>query len=197
MRVEIMDEKGGLLFAARTNIKWDGSMELQPITVPRLRPGADAVPVTIRGYEDSVKKAVHMEGTLYDRGNGTWNVEDIELLGKDNDRAFYRQETAIGGEVTPMKQSGVYSEPCRIINISAGGVCILIDMEFRKGEKILLRSNLLEGWALTPLICVVRRVTKRKIGYEYGCEFTELTPAMEDVIAKAIMEMQLKLRRTE
>ena len=197
MRVEIMDEDGKLLFVARVILSQTDRMELQPITVPRLAPNTLNLPVLLRGYDDTEKKAIHMSGDLSARSNGLWRVDSIAIVGKDNDRAFYRQDTTLSGEITPMQQTGVYSEPCRLINISAGGVCFLADVECREGERILLRSNLLEGWSLTPLVCVVRRVTKRKIGFEYGCEFTDLTPATEDIIAKAIMEMQVKRRRTE
>ena len=197
MRIEVMNEAGEMLFVGRADVTGSGDIELQPITVPRLAPGTKYVDVQMRGYQDSVKKAVHMEGVVSPRPSGRWLVEDIRVTGKDNDRAFYRQDTVIGGDVMPIKQLGVDSRPCRVVNISAGGVCIFVDAEYMRGEKLLLRSNLLEGWELTPLICVVRRITKRKGGYEYGCEFTELTPATEDIIAKAILEMQLKRRRME
>lgn len=197
MRIEVMNEDGEILFVGRADVTAGGMLELQPITVPRVSPDVKYVSVLMRGYEDSVKKAVHMEGGVSPRSNGRWLVEDITITGKDNDRAFFRQDTVIGGEVMPFKQAGVESQPCKLQNISAGGVCILVDAEYQLGDRLLLRSNLLEGWELTPLICVVRRITKRKGGYEYGCEFADLTPATEDLIVKAIMEMQLKRRRME
>lgn len=197
MRIEVMDENGNMLFVGRADVTAGGMLELQPITVPKAAPDAKYVSVLMRGYEESVKKAVHMEGGISPRSNGRWLVEDITVTGKDNDRAFFRQDTVIGGDIVPIKQAGVESRSCQLRNISAGGVCIFVDAEFRMGERLLLRSNLLEGWELTPLICEVRRITKRKGGYEYGCEFVELTPTTEDLIVKAIMEMQLKRRRME
>lgn len=197
MRIEVMNENGELLFVGRSDITAGGMLELQPITVPRISPNAKYVSVVMRGYEDSVKKAVHMEGGISPRTNGRWAIEDFSVTGKDNDRAFYRQDTVIGGDVMPLRQAGVDSHPCRVVNISAGGVCIFVDAEYRRDEKLLLRSSLLEGWELTPLVCVVRRITPRKGGFEYGCEFTELNSATEDIIAKAIMEMQLRRRRME
>ena len=197
MRVEVMDEGGALLFSARASESWDNALVLQPITVPQLRRATDEIPVTLRGYEDETRQAVHMDATLVRRSDGTWRAEDIEITGRDNDRAFYRQSTSIGGEITPMQGAGLYTQPCRVLNISAGGVCILVEPQYRIGDRLLLKSNLLEGWSMTPLLCEVRRVTKRKNGYEYGCEFTELTPAMEDMIAKAIMEMQVRQKRYE
>ena len=195
MRIEIMNTSNVLLFTARVNSYWRGSMTLQPISVPRL-PDDTYMEVLLRGYSDKEKQAIHLSGMLSHRQDGLWDVDDIELEAKDNDRAFFRQPTTISGEITPMtKNDGIYGETCRVINISAGGVCIFTDVELRKGDKILLKSNLLEGWSLTPLLCVVRRITKRKNGFEYGCEFIDLTPVTEDVIAKAIMQMQVKQRK--
>ncbi len=193
MRMEVMDEDGHLLFVARSSVTWDGQMELQPITTPNID-DVDGVSVLMRGYEEAIQKAVHMEGELEQHSN-TWRVSDLHVTGKDNDRAFFRQETSVEGDVLPMKQVGITSNHCRVVNISAGGVCILTDRTFRVGDKLLLRANQMEELQLPPLICVVRRMTRRKNGFEYGCEFVDLRPAVEDTIVKAIMEMQRKRMR--
>jgi len=193
MRMEVMDEDGRLLFVARTSVTWDGMLELTPITSPNID-DPDGVYVTMRGYEEAIKKAVHMEGELEQRNN-TWRVSDIQVTGKDNDRAFFRQETSTDGDVLPMKQTGIDSNPCRLVNISAGGVCILTDKSFRLGERLLLRANPVGELQLPPLICAVRRVAHRKNTFEYGCEFIDLKLAVEDSIVKAIMEMQRKRMR--
>ena len=195
MRMEVMDEDGHLLFVARTSVTWDGVLELTPITTPHID-DPDGMYVTMRGYEEAIRKAVHMEGELEQRSS-TWRVSDIHVTGKDNDRAFFRQETAADGDVLPMKQTGITSNQCRVVNISAGGVCILTDKDFRVGEKLLLRANRMGDLQLPPLICVVRRVARRRNSFEYGCEFVDLKPAVEDAIVKAIMEMQRKRVRRE
>ena len=183
MRVEVLSRQDQPIFAG------------QPITIPPLD-GGQRYAVNLRGYQESAQKAVHMEADIVQRTNGAWKVENLEIIGKDNDRAFFRQELVMEGEVVPFKQAGVYSEPCRILNVSAGGVCIQSEDDYRIGDKLLLRSNLFDG-QLTSLMCIVRRVTKRRVGYEYGCEFTDLTPATEDMISKAVMQIQLKRMRRE
>lgn len=193
MRMEVMDEDGELLFVARTSVTWDGMLELTPITEPNID-DPDGVYVTMRGYEEAIKKAVHMEGELEQHRN-TWRVSDVHVTGKDNDRAFFRQETSAEGDVLPMKQMGITSNQCKVLNISAGGVCILTDRSFRVGERLLLRANPIGDLQLPPLICVVRRMARRKNGFEYGCEFVDLRPAVEDAIVRAIMEMQRKRMR--
>ena len=196
MRVEVMSRQNQPIFAGRMSSSYNGGLEIQPISVPPL--DADKrYAVNLRGYQESAQKAVHMMADIVPRTGGVWKVENLSVTGMDNDRAFFRQELIMEGEVMPFKQAGVYSEPCRILNVSAGGVCIQVDDNYRVGDKLLLRSSIFEGWRLSSLMCIVRRVTKRRIGYEYGCEFTELTPTTEDLISKAIMQMQLKRMRRE
>lgn len=194
MRMEVSSEEGEMLFAARSNVDLHNTLQLRPITVPLFSKGTNYLPVNLRGYEESVRKAVHMEGTLVANGD-VWDVEDIEVTGKDNDRAFFRQDTSIDGEVMPLKQAGIRRLPCKILNVSAGGVCFFTPPEYRTGDRLLLNSKELEPWGISPLVCIVRRVTKRKGGYEYGCEFADLSPAKEDMIVKAIMEMQRQRMR--
>lgn len=197
MRVEVMNERGSLLFIAHIAIEWDGSVKLRPITPPRIKRDMEDIPVTMRGYEQSVKKAVHMEGTITLEGDGNWAVEDFEVTSKDNDRAFFRQETTMSGSVISLRNPNVEAIPCRVVNVSAGGVCLWSQTQFLIGEKLLLRSDLFEGWKTLSLMCAVRRMVRRKNLYEYGCEFTQLSPAMEDLIAKAIMDMQIKRMREQ
>lgn len=197
MRMEVMDENGAILFIARASVAWDGELELQPLNVPHLPPYADNIPVLLRGYDDEEKLAVHMQGTIVSRGKGLWLVEDFQVTGKDNERAFYRFATNANGEVTPMKQWGLNSSSCRLLNVSAGGVCLWSDAEFLPGERILLKNELFDEWGIKPLICIVRRVTKRRFGYEYGCKYSSLPPATEEKITRIIMDMQRKNRREQ
>ena len=192
MRLEVMDEEGALLFVARSSILWDGSMILQPITVPSDRIGSDGLAVTMRGYQETVKKAVHMSCRLTPFEDGGYKVEALEITSKDNDRAYYRQETAISGEVVPVRQRGMSEATCRLVNISAGGVCFIATAQYKVGDRLLLKTNLLPGVEMAPFLCAVRRANKKRFGYEYGCEFIQLDSGTEEMLAKAIMEMQRK-----
>ncbi len=197
MRLEIMDEQGDLLFAARAGLSWDGSIELRPITVPRVRPGTKFISVEMRGYDAARKQAVHMEGDITPHSDGTWTVDDLKVTGRDNDRAFFRQEMLIGGSVMPLRQRGISERSCRIINISAGGACVQFPAECMVGEKLLLKFRLGDGGQPMALMCVVRRVTRRQNFYEYGCEFIDLSPALEEQITRTIMNMQREHRRLQ
>lgn len=197
MRVEVVSEGETPLFVARVSVSWDGRMELTPIS--GLSSGINelvSIPVSLRGYQESVRKAVHMDCNIERRSNGVWEVRNLEITGKDNDRSFFRQDTSIVGEVVQVGRGGINSQSCEVVNISAGGVCIRVAAAYAMGDKLMLNSKLLPNWDLAPLMCVVRRITRRRgVIYEYGCEFLNLNPATEDMIAKAIIEMQMKNRK--
>lgn len=196
MRIEVMDPKERLLFVARAGVSWSGGMELRPITPVRLRQEIQNYPVLLRGYRDSEKKALHMQGAISGRKDGAWNVNNVIVTARENDRTAYRQETSLRAETVPLRQYGVSAQPCRVVDLSTGGVCIHINQEFLLGERLLLKIKL-SGEAVTPLMCAVRRSTRRGSAYEYGCEFLDLTPQLEETISKAIMAMQAVRRRTE
>ena len=190
MRMEVMDTKERLIFVARATVTWEGEMCLWPLTKSRLNGDEVSYPVLLRGYDEASRKAVHMTGYITRGDDGGWSVEDPEITAKDNDRAFFRQGTGLEGEVMPMKQNDIFRAPCRLVNISAGGVCVRTQASFQLGDRLLLQSRLLKDWEVVPLMCVVRRGVKRKAYMEYGCEFVDLTEKQEDMIVKAILEMQ-------
>lgn len=197
MRMEVMDVKERLVFVARATVSWEGEMCLWPLTQSRLNGDEVSYPVLLRGFDEKERKAVHMTGYITRGEDGGWSVEDLVLTGKENDRAFFRQGSGLEGEVMPMRQNDIFRAPCRIVNVSAGGACVRTQAEFQLGDRILLKSDLLKNLEMAPLMCVVRRGVKRKAYNEYGCEFVDLTPKMEDMIVKAILEMQTQpmLRR--
>ncbi len=196
LRLEIMDGQENLLFIAYAHVAWDGVISLRPAAALRIPPGLTSIYVQMRGYQSVTKKAIHMTGVISPDSDGSWKIDNLKLTGKDNDRAFYRQDIGIAGSIMPMRQrSGVDALPCRIVNVSVGGTCLQLTAEFMIGEKLLLRTSLFPGWKPTTLMCVVRRITRRRNFFEYGCEFLDLTPAVEEAISKSILEMQLERLR--
>ena len=226
MRMEVLTEEKELLFVGRLVVKDGGEGELQrtsadnvlPEAAPEEEPPGEenteekteengekkaAAPaekptfhVLLRGYEESVRQAVHMKADItHDRGR-VWQVRRIKVVSKDNDRAFFRQDVGTDGEVLPLAHLGNVPFPCKLLNISAGGACVQTDYVFEPGEKLLLKSRLLPDSELKPVVCSVRRVTERKGGlFDYGCKFTELDAAAEDEISKAILQLQMRRMR--
>ena len=221
MRVEVLTEDKDLLFIARLVISGGGGGELQRTSETNVLPewgdsgaaaaaedgtaeeaAAEAKPpeptyhVFLRGYDERQKQAIHMEADMTHYLGRIWRAQNLKVVGKDNDRAFFRQDVGSDGDVTPVDRTGRAPAPCKVVNISAGGACIRTDRIFRPGETLLLKSRLLPDSELSPLLCTVCRVTERKNNmYDYGCRFSELDAATEDQISKAILQLQLRRMR--
>lgn len=164
--------------------------------VPAEPPEKPEYHVLLRGYEERVRQAVHMEADITHDHARIWTYRNLRIVSKENDRAFFRQDIGTDGEVLPMAHLGNAPFPCKLVNISAGGACVQTDYVFEPGEKLLLKSRLLPDSELKPVVCTVCRVTERKNGmFDYGCQFTELDAAAEDEISKAILQLQMKRMR--
>ena len=206
MRVEVLSLSGQLLFVAKLFLLRGGIVELQlPSDAVDTAPNPEETEpfqANLRGYDATQRKAIHMTGLITPVTRELWRVERLKIVSKDNDRAFFRQPTSAAGEVSLSSRPGVgrfalaghpgaASHVCEVRNISAGGVCIQTDEAFRMGDRLLLKSRLLPGGQLSSLLCEVRRITQRRGNvFEYGCQFIDLSSADEDLIAKAIMDMQ-------
>ena len=195
MRAEVYNEYQQMLFIARASVSMSGVMYLEPLTEDSLySEDGGSVRVRLRGFSEKQQKAVRMEGDITPSANNMWRVEQLRILSKENDRSFFRQEIDVEGKVMQMDDSDAEEHPCRLVNISAGGLCINIrsNADFKVGTKLLVKSNLLPSWQNSPLLCIVRRKVEKQRGatYEYGCEFQDLNPQIENQIVKTIMEMQ-------
>ena len=194
MRVEVMSENGSeLLFTARLAlVPEEGVMELYMLSDLVSPLDRDPYPAKLRGFEARQGVAVHMKGMISQETDVTWRVENLQVLGKDNDRAFFRQATDVRGEVTRMQSDDNDTYQCVVRNISAGGVCFQVSRLFRIGETLSLSAQFLPGQKMAPMLCRVRRVTPRRSGYYYGCQFLRLDSVTENQISKAIMQLQME-----
>ena len=191
MRVEVFDEHGTPLFFARISATWSGTLDLIPLTEVMLPEDTISQQIRFRGYSEISKEAIHLEGVITWRDEKVWQLKQFRVTSRANDRAFFRQDISAPGQVTPVGKVDLDSHYCELLNISAGGVCFRVAEEYMAGDKLLITSKLLPNWEVAPLLCVIRRVIKKKSNlFEYGCEFMNLAPATEDQIAKVIMELQ-------
>ena len=215
LRVEALDEDGGLMFVAKLAIGSGTSGELQLIgsyaeqaeeataqeNAEAAQTGEDAdAPeetkpkprhIQLRGYDEHLQKAIHLEGDATPFAGRVWRVRNLALMGKDNDRAFFRQDVDAPGEAVPIR-GGTGPAPCKVLNLSAGGACIQTSAAYEMGERLRLSFRIGQGSDMS-VFCTVCRVSQRKENlFEYGCSFEHLDPAMEDAISRALLQLQMK-----
>ena len=205
MRVEVLSAEKELLFMAKLVVSTGGLGELQETAsgsipaIPAWETAAEAgtppppLHVLLRGFDEDQKLAIHLECDAVPLNAATWRTERLRLIGKENDRAYYRQDIGVSGEVMQTGTGGSPQlVPCTVVNISVGGVCIQTEAVYPTDSTLLLRVWLVESSDLV-VFCLVRRVTERRNGqFEYGCEFEKLEPGQEDQISRAIMQLQMK-----
>ncbi len=195
LRMEVFDADGAFLFLAVLLILGDGPPELRQLADGPDIPweiGAEPFPAKLRGFDKNQNLAVHFEGIVSRVDEDALKIEQLRLVSKDNDRAFFRQATSAAGEVYFTGDPDAFAWICEIRNVSAGGVCVrLKEEDFQEGDELTLRARLTPTQDISELNCIVRRVTPKRGGvFEYGCQFIDLTPADQDQISRAIMEMQ-------
>lgn len=194
MRVEISTFEEQILFIAKLMNVHGNTAELyqySETTFPE--DPQNAVQLRIRGYDDKNARAVYLEGTALPTPEHIWKVENLTLIRLGNDRAFFRVATNIDAAITSVGKTAAGEEPCRLLNISVGGACILSNARYHKGERLLLNVKLFEERDASLLFCKVLRVTEKDyLGFEYGCRFLEMNETEQNKITQIIFDLQHK-----
>lgn len=201
MRVEAISEEGDeVLFTGRfVIVPEQGIKELHILSEP-VSPldQEETCSVNLRGFMasqgfmTSQGMAVHMNATISPLRENVWHVDNLNILAKDNDRAFFRLDTNLYGKVTRVGSDDSDTYECLVRNISAGGVCFRVDEQLEIGDTVLLSARLLPDQEMEPLLCRVRRIMPIRGGNYYGCQFLELDPATEDQISKVVVQLQME-----
>ena len=194
MRVEISTLEGQVLFIAKLMNIQENTAELYQYSETTFSEDPlSIVQIRIRGYDDKNEKAVYLEGTTMPMPEHVWKVENLTLIRLGNDRAFFRVDTNIDGTITSVGRTAAGEEPCRILNISVGGACIISNARYHKGDRLLLNVKLFEERDASLLFCKVLRVTEKDyLGFEYGCRFLEMNETEQNRITQIIFDLQHK-----
>lgn len=198
MQAEVTDLEGRLLFTAKLlGVEEDhGNLHLLSGECAVSREMEEPLPVRLRGYSARKSKAAYLEGTILPSADeGIWRAEKLTLLKLENERAFFRMDVTMDAGLTPVERPGAEEEPCRLVNISVGGVRIASSSQHQVGERLLLSVDLTPGKAPSTILCQILRVIGQEQDYEYGCRFIELSDADEDRIVQIIFALQRRQGR--
>lgn len=197
MRVEVsaLDER--LLFVAKLQGLQGNRARLYQYSEMGDSRSGEPLSVKIRGYSDHEKKAVYMEGNITPWPEHIWQVEDLIVTRIENARAFFRLSTDLEATVTTFGGLGAGERSCKLLNISVGGACIRSEFRYHKGDRFLLRVQLLEDRPQSAMLCQVLRIVEIEDScFEYGCRFLEMTEEDQEAIAQNIFAVQRKKRST-
>ncbi len=197
MRVEVIGFDGRILFVAKLMGLHRNQAELYQYSESAVSQEEEKEPfaVKIRGYSDHTRKAVYMEGVIAPLSQDKWSVSELKICRVGNDRAFFRLQTNLDATTTMFSGLAMGEKPCKLLNISIGGAYIRSETQYYEGDKFLLKVRLLEGRPESVMFSqVVRVIEKEDGGFEYGCQFLELTEADQDRITQNIFAVQRQKR---
>lgn len=197
MQVEVTAADGRMFLTAKLSGLRGDRAQLKPLTEGNLLlETEEPVPVVFRGYSSREGRAVVLEGTIRPGPSGIWQAERLSLIKRGNDRAFFRVDTNIDAGMTPMGSFSAEEEPCKLLNISVGGVCVGTKLRHNVGDKFILGVKLLPGMESSLMFCQILRIIERRHDYfEYGCRFLRLGAADEERILQIIFDLQRKKRQ--
>ena len=121
-----------------------------------------------------------------------WRVENLTLVKLENDRSYFRMDVSMDATLISVGRPGAEEEPCKLVNISVGGVRIASANQHQIGDRLLISVDLTPGKAPSTMLCQVLRIIGQDQDYEYGCRFIELNDADEDRIMQIIFALQRK-----
>lgn len=196
MRVEVSAMNGNILFGGKmTDRQGERAIVYQYAQFGQI-PEENELQVQIRGYNEHTRKAVHMEGTIMAKPQHVWAVEGLKVIRSGNERAFYRLETNLDATISVLGRGfNVGEHPCKMLNISIGGVCVRTNLRQYEGDKLLLKVQLMEERDVSLMFCQIVRVIENGDGtFSYGCRFLELNREDEERISHNIFSAQQKNR---
>lgn len=195
MRVEVTTLEGELLFVAKLKNLREDTAELEQYFKTDVSLQEEPIRVRIRGYYDREKKAVCLDGVISPLPFHYWKAEELAVTRIANDRGFFRLSVNVEATATTFGRVGAGEKPCRLLNISVGGVCIASEDFYQEGDKFLLKVKLMEDREMSSMYCqVLRVIDKGDAKYEYGCRFLELNDSDEEKITQNIFAIQRRQR---
>lgn len=187
MRVEVTTDDGRMFLAAElTDLRGDRVRLIPRIDGSLLTKGDGPVPVTIRGFSSKENRAVVMKARIRLSPSGSWQAERLALVKRGDNRASVRVSVDTDGFLS---FEGL-QEPCRVVNMSTGGVCVGTPVRHNVGEKLTLWLTLPVRSGTLTLPCQILRINERRHGYfEYGCKFLEMPEEQENRLTRSIFEL--------
>lgn len=194
IRAEVTDLEGQLLFTAKLLGLEEDHGDLHLLSGSSLpRELEEPLPVRLRGFSIRKSKAAYLEGIIRpSEDEGIWHVEKLALSKLENDRSYFRMDVAMDASLTPVGRPGAEEEPCKLVDLSVGGVRIASSRQHQVGDRLLLSVDLTPGKAPSTILCQILRVIGQEQDYEYGCRFIELNDADEDRIVQIMFALQRK-----
>lgn len=196
MKVEVMTPANALLFVGRLRLLQGGDiLEIRGEGGGYLPRGVYNQPVKLRMFQRD-GTAITLTGAVGQNSFDFWRIQKLSYLQNSENRSYYRQYAGVDGWVESLTTAKGQRFPCTVLDISAGGARVLTSKLFQLGVTFQLEAPLIPGEEPIIVKCkVLRTMVRSQSGspvkkFEYGCQFEELTPRMQERLTQSVFTLQ-------
>lgn len=141
-------------------------------------------------------QVVILRGQICGSTQWFWRVDRIRILHVQEKRGFFRQRINVS---TKLSRDGEETFiPCRLLDISAGGVGVVLQCEEELHPNdltFICDAKIVPEEEPFSFRCRIRRVVKQDRQWVYGCEFEEMSTREQDRLLRAIFITQRRERQ--
>lgn len=195
MMAEVMTPDNRLLYVGRVNTIFDNAVSIREINDDILPMVLVNKEVKLRFYRE--QDNLVLQGQVCGSTMKMWKIDRLKSVFTREQRAFFRQSISVDveaqcGKFTAAGGSVKVTLPCRVVDISAGGMLISSKETFALGDRLRVTDiHLAAGEPAFAFNCQVRRAGVWKKGvFRYGCQFESLTLKEQDRLLRAIFVVQ-------
>ncbi|MCI9119928.1 MAG: PilZ domain-containing protein [Oscillibacter sp.] len=193
MRIEVMTPENHLLYVGRLKIYSASILEIRSESDGELPRALYKQAVKLRGFQRN-SEAFTLNGTICHSSPAFWHVENIRFLQREDQRSFFRQNTDTEATFVLDGHWPDEAVPCRILDLSAGGLRITTKEQLPVGSIFHISTALLENEDPFTITCQIRRAAEQQMGsFEYGCQFIGLPPKDQERLLQVIFVLQRKM----
>lgn len=197
MQVEVLAPAGVSLCKGKIRLLTDNQLDLFGEAGGYLPRALYNQPVSLRCFQRDGQSFL-LNGTVSANSRKFWRIERLQYPQNAEKRNFFRQD--INAEAFIRASSG-QRFPCKVLDISGGGVRILTEKLFPLETTVQLEATLLPTEDPFAMPCLIKRINVRSQPanpvkkFEYGCQFVDVPQREQERLFQSIFTLQRKALR--
>lgn len=198
MRAEVLNPSGEQLYTGRIRLYAGDKLDILADPGDYLPRAKYNQPVILR-CAPREGKPFSMIGVVGPNNRKFWRIEKLQYPQAPENRSFFRQAIDVDGYVRPT--TGGQRFPCKLMDISGGGVRLVTEKLFQLESTLLLDATLVPTEDPFSITCQVKRIKVRPQAsakvkkFEYGCQFVNTPPSVQQRLLQVIYILQRKARQ--